>query len=288
MSAENGMNQAETDVKVESSLAQDKLARLKQRLRQLEAAIVAYSGGIDSTFLTHVAREVLSGELLAVTALSPSVSRHDRELAERQAHEMDLGTDHIFVEAREMDDPAYRVNDHTRCYHCRVALMDALQRVARERGITHILLGAIADDADDYRPGETAALERGALFPLREVGLTKVEIRGLARQRGLSQWDRPAAACLSSRLAYGLEVTPQRLQMIEQAEKVLRSLGLRQFRVRHHGDLARIELEPDEILPLITQHRALIVERLRALGFKFVTIDLQGYRRGSFNETLKV
>jgi uncharacterized protein len=263
-----------------------KIERLEGRLRELGSVLVAYSGGIDSTFLVHVARGVLGDDALAVTAVSDSYSRHDREMAVRQAAEMKLGAGHLLIETRETEDPNYRANDGNRCFHCRNALMEALHRVAAERRIPHILLGAIVDDIGDHRPGETAARREGALFPLREAGLTKAEIRKLARERGLSAWDRPASACLSSRIAYGLEVTEERLSMVERAEEALRALGLRQFRVRHHGDVARIEVEPDEIARLASELREAVAAGVRGAGFKFVALDLQGYRQGSLNDAL--
>jgi uncharacterized protein len=263
-----------------------KLDALRRRLAGLQRAVVAYSGGIDSTFLLAVADEVLGEGALGVTAVSPSLSAHEKDAALQQAAELNLGPRHVLVETAELQDEAYRANDAKRCYHCRSAMMEALQREAAARGIEAILLGAIADDLDDYRPGEAAAAESGALFPLREAGLSKDEIRLLARARGLSGWDRPAAACLASRLAYGLEVTPERLAMVEQAEALLREWGYAQVRVRHHGQLARIELPPAQLGAFVDAHAAAAGEALRGLGFTWVALDVEGYRRGSFNAML--
>ena len=266
--------------------AEAKLDALKAILSSMDSAIVAYSGGIDSTFLMSVAKEVLGDKALAVTAHSASYSAHDQELAASQAEEMKLNGKHLTVITQENENPAYRKNASDRCYFCRAELMEKLTTIAEEKGIQNILLGAIADDVNDHRPGEAAALERGARFPLREAGLTKAEIREIARERGLSQWDRPAAPCLSSRIAYGLPVTEERLQMVEQAEDYLRALGLRQFRVRHHGELARIEVEPQEITRLASDQRDELAAVFHTLGFRYVTLDLDGYRTGSMNEVL--
>ena len=259
---------------------------LVARLLELDSVLVAFSGGADSAYLAWIAHETLGDRALAVTALSPSFSSHDRQQAATFARNLYLR--HEFVETHEFENPLYVVNQADRCYHCKTELFGELAKLRAARGFGAVTYGVNADDMKDFRPGHRAASEFGVLAPLLEVGLTKVEIRELSRHAGLSTWDRPASACLSSRIPYGVPVTVENLSRIERAESALREFGFQQIRVRCHGELARIEIAPDE-LPRAFQvevARAL-AEHLRQIGFMYVTLDLEGYRQGSLNAALK-
>ena len=267
----------------------DALARKEQALRALVrglgTAIVAFSGGADSAYLAYIAHAELGDRVLCVTADSPSYPRRHRDLALRLVG--DLGLRHEFIQTHEMDVAQYRANPVNRCYFCKQELYGQLSRMARERGITTILDGNNADDRGDYRPGRQAAREFGVRSPLDEVGLGKDEIRELSRLAGLPTWDEPASACLSSRIPYFSEVTDEKLRMIERAEEKLHAVGFRVCRVRHHDELARIEIGRGELArALEPEMSALIVRELKAIGYRYVAIDLQGYRTGSLNEGL--
>ena len=263
----------------------EKTTKLESRLRGLGSLVVAYSGGVDSTFLLAIARDVLGDKVLAVTAVSPSFPASERATAEQVAKE--LGVQHVWVETDEMDDAQFRANPPDRCYYCKISLARKLRAVAESHGIPHVALGANADDPSDFRPGLRAAEECGLLHPLLEAGLTKAEIRELSRRRGLRTWDLPAAACLASRIPYGEEITSEKLRRIEEAEAYLRSLGPRRVRVRCHGDVARVEVDPADIALLAAEEtRRALAARLKSLGFAYVTLDLEGYRMGSMNEVL--
>jgi uncharacterized protein len=260
-------------------------AALRQCLRQCGSVVVAFSGGVDSALLAAVAAEVLGDRALAVTADSPSYPSRHRDFAIRIARDFSLR--HEFVTTSEMESAAYTANPSNRCYYCKQELFGRLTALARDRGFAVVADGNNADDRGDYRPGRDAAREHGVRSPLDEAGLTKAEIRRLSRGLGLPTWDEPASACLSSRIPYGSEVTVEKLRMIEQAEDVLHSLGFRQCRVRHHGEVARLELSPDEMPRAIDASvREAVVRDLKAIGYRYVSLDLQGYRTGSLNEVL--
>ena len=268
------------------SVSLQKQERLFAALRGIDSLLVAFSGGADSAYLAWAAHQVLGDRALAVTALSASFSRHDREQAE--AFVRSSGVRHQFIETHEFQNPLYVANNADRCYHCKDELFDRMALLAKQGHFSAIAYGINADDTRDFRPGHRAAREHCVLAPLLDAAMHKDEIRELSRLAGLPTWDRPASACLSSRIPYGIAVTPELLDKIDRAESVLRDLGFRQFRVRAHGELARIELAQDELArgldPALSQQ---IAARIKAEGFAFVTLDLEGYRRGSLNSLLK-
>lgn len=256
-------------------------------LSQLGSVIVAFSGGADSAYLAHAAHKVLGARALAVTAESASYPDAHRQLALRVAREFDIP--HEIIRTAEIQRPEYRANPANRCYFCKDELYSHLSTLARERGFAVVVDGSNADDRGDYRPGRQAAREHGVRSPLDEVELSKADIRSLSHAAGLPTWDVPASACLSSRIPYGSEVTEEKLRTIEAAENVLRELGFRVFRVRHHETLARLEIARDEMPRALEPSVAERLTRdLRALGYQHVTVDLQGYRLGSLNEALRL
>ena len=262
-----------------------KAAALDARLAGLGSVLVAYSGGVDSAFLAITAARVLGSRSLCITADSPSYPERHRDLATAVAHAFNLR--HEIIHTEEMARPEYRANPANRCYYCKHELYTHLSALARARGFAAVVDGSNADDRGDYRPGRQAAREFGVVSPLDESGLTKADIRLLARRAGMATWDEPASACLSSRIPYLSEVTDEKLRTIEAAERVLRTLGFRIFRVRHHESIARLELGRDEIARALEVDLAETIDReLRALGYQHVTIDLRGYRLGSLNEGL--
>jgi pyridinium-3,5-biscarboxylic acid mononucleotide sulfurtransferase len=265
----------------------EKLELLRAILRELDRVLVAYSGGVDSAFLLKVAVDTLGDRVLAVTARSDSYAEGELEDAKRVATE--IGAQHLVVDTHEMENEAYLANPSNRCYFCKAELWDTLGPIALGRGITALVDGFNVDDVGDFRPGAKAARERGVRSPLREAGLGKQDIRALSRELGLSTWDKPALACLSSRVPYGESIDREKLSQIDRAERLLRELGFRQVRVRHHGQIARIELPAEDIARFVGEGLAAPVSRrIKELGFQFVTLDLEGYRTGSLNETLKV
>jgi len=251
----------------------------------LRSVIVALSGGTDSAYLAWAAHRALGEKALSVTALSESYSAYDREQVEIFLKA--TGVRHEFIETHELENPAYQANAADRCYYCKDELFNVLDGLAKGRGFAVVAYGVNADDTSDFRPGRRAAAEHSVLTPLLEAELHKEEIRFLAKRAGLPCWDRPASACLSSRLPYGTEVTAERLSLVERGEAALRELGFKQFRVRLHDKLARVELAPDELPRALDPELAAAIARaLKATGFTYVALDLEGYRQGSLNETL--
>ena len=262
-----------------------KEVRLRDELAKVPSLIVAYSGGVDSAYLAYAAHRTLGERMLAVTAVSASYSERDRHEAEACASRFKFP--HEFIETDEVSNPAYRANDPNRCYFCKDELFQKLDELAERRGYAAVAYGVNLDDQGDWRPGQRAAREHKVLTPLLDAQLTKADIRELARRAGVPVWDRPASACLSSRIAYGIEVTPERLSVVEKGEEALRSLGFKQFRVRYHEKLVRLEIAPEELPSALTPEMARrFVEIFKALGFTYVTLDLEGYRQGSLNTHL--
>jgi len=262
-----------------------KAERLRQILASRARLIVAYSGGVDSAFLAWTAHRVLGDQMLAVIADSASLARTHLEDALTFARKHEIPVE--VVETQELENPAYIRNDAMRCFHCKDELFTVLERYREARGFDAIAYGVNADDEGDFRPGQQAARQHHVLAPLLEAGLNKAEIRELARQADLWVWDKPASACLSSRMEYGRAVTPEALRVIERGEDALRALGFRQFRVRHHGEIVRIEIAPEELPRALTAEMAReFTAVFKGLGFKFVTLDLEGFRSGSMNQLL--
>jgi pyridinium-3,5-biscarboxylic acid mononucleotide sulfurtransferase len=265
--------------------AEEKELSLLKQLAEFPSVIVALSGGADSAYLAWAAQRAVGERALSVTALSASYSAHDRSVVEEFVRQ--LGVRHEFIETHEMENPKYRANAADRCYFCKDELFTVLDVMAQERGFAVVAYGVNADDTLDFRPGHRAASEHRVLAPLLDAGLHKTEIRQLSQRAGLPTWDRPASACLASRLPYGTEVTPERLALVERGEAALRELGFRQFRVRLHDKLARIEIAPDEMPRAMSPEMAVSISaRLKAAGFTYVALDLEGYRQGSLNESL--
>jgi len=269
-----------------AEVAEEKERQLLAELAALPSVIVALSGGIDSAYLAWAAHSALGDQALSVTAISASYSAFDREQVESFLRA--TGARHEFVETHELENPDYRVNDADRCYYCKDELFTVLDAMAAERKITAVAYGVNADDTFDFRPGQRAAAEHKVLAPLLHARLHKPEIRFLAERAGLPMWDRPASACLASRLPYGTAVTEERLSLVERGEAALRRLGFRQFRVRLHDNLGRVEIAEDELSRALTLPMASAISTaLKAAGFTYVTLDLEGYRQGSLNDVLR-
>jgi len=268
------------------AISMQKLDRLKDVLLRLERVLVAYSGGVDSTLLLKVSRDVLGNEVVAVTTSSRTYP--DRELEEAKEIAKMLGVRHVIIETHELENDKFASNPPERCYYCKNELFSKLWEIARKFRLNHVLDGSNSDDVNDYRPGARAAEEHGVRSPLREAGLTKDEIRALSREMNLPTWDKPPAACLASRFPYGSRITPEKLSQVEKAENVIRAVGIKQVRVRHHGNTARIEVPPADFRKLLnTCTSGQIVQEMKRLGYDYVTLDLEGYRTGSMNEPLR-
>jgi uncharacterized protein len=262
----------------------DKYNKLQAILTDMESVVVAFSGGVDSTFLLDVAIKTLGRErVLAVTADSETYPTEELEAAKRLAHE--LGATHVVIETSELSIPGYKENNGNRCYFCKRSLFEHLEPFVKDGAYKHIIYGLIADDMNEHRPGVQAAKERGVRGPLQEAGLYKEEIRDLSREHELPTWNKPSFACLSSRIAYGETITAEKLGRVGESERYIRSLGFGQVRVRSHGDIARIEVEPDA-MELLIVHASDISDKLKELGFIYVAMDLTGYRSGSMNQVL--
>ena len=287
MSAQSGTVGPEQPGLEHPGLEQAELKRhaLEERLRALGSVMVAYSGGVDSAFLAATAHRVLGEKMLAVLADSASLARRDMEQARTFAEAQ--GMPLRVIQTEELDKPEYQRNDANRCFHCKTELFEGMKALGAKLGFTHIAYGMNADDTRDYRPGQRAAQEHEVLAPLADAGLTKLEIRTLAKAAGYTLWDRPAAPCLSSRVEYGRTVTREVLEQVERGEESLRQLGFREFRVRHHGDLARVEIARSELQRALTMEMLdAITAALRKIGFQYVTLDTTGFRSGAMNEVL--
>ena len=271
----------------DSERLKEKEARLFAILRDLGQVIVAYSGGTDSAYLAWAAVQALGENAVAITADSASIAESHKHDAEQFAR--DNGIRHEYIETYEFDNPKYVANNPDRCFHCKDELFNRLQEVSAERGIAHIVYGVNKDDLGDYRPGQNAARLHEVKAPLVEVDLTKAEIRELSRMAGLQTWDRPASACLSSRIPYGTPVTPETVRTVDRGEEALGKLGFRQFRVRFHGELVRIEIAREEMPRALSMQMAgELTAIFKPLGFHYVTLDLEGYRQGAMNEVLNL
>jgi uncharacterized protein len=274
-----------TDIELQSLTAAQKEDRLVQILSGLESVIVGFSGGVDSAYLAHIANRTLGSRALCVTAISPSYPSFQKR--ETQDFVLKFNLNHLEIESEELDNPNYRENAPNRCYFCKSELFGKLEALARGRGYRWVIDGTNFDDLGDFRPGRKAATEHAIRSPLLEAGMTKVDIREMSRRNGLPTWDKPALPCLSSRFPYGTSISAEKLSVVDSGENILRDFGFRIFRVRYHEELVRLEFAPEELAKALNPTMAaILLKRFKELGFKYVTIDLEGYRSGSLNEVL--
>lgn len=266
-------------------LLEEKFQLLKDNIRKRGSAAIAFSGGVDSTFLVRVAHEVLGDKMIAVTATSSTYP--ERELKEAIEYAKNMGVKHIIISSEELDIEGFASNPKNRCYYCKKELFTKISEVAKENSVEYAFDGSNLDDNGDYRPGMQAARELEVISPLKEANLTKADIRELSKELGLPTWDKPSFACLSSRFPYGSKITLPKLKMVDEAEQYLLDLGIRQVRVRHHGEIARIEVSPEERVQFFdVEIMDKIGEKFKKIGFTYITLDMLGYRTGSMNEVL--
>ena len=261
-----------------------KLEKLRQILKEMDKALLAYSGGTDSTFLLKVAHDVLGKNVIAVTANSSTYPKQELDQAKQLAK--NIGVNHIIIKSEEMKNERFSKNTPNRCYYCKKELFLKIKKTAADKNISYIIDGSNVDDTKDYRPGTKALMEHAIRSPLKEAGLTKKEIREISREMKLNSWDKPAQACLASRFPYGTKITKERLKQVERAESYLSNLGLNQIRVRYHNEIARIEVTKDDSQKIL-KHTKKIIQQFKKLGFTYITLDIEGYRTGSLNEVLK-
>lgn len=283
------MNQAVVEIqRVSNNGSNDPLAkeeRLRNLFRDLDSVIVAYSGGVDSSYVAYVANSVLGEQAVCITGESASLPAYQRDEIDDVVKA--FGFHHERIQTEELEHPEYRANNGNRCYFCKDELYGKLEKIAQSRGIATIVDGSTTDDLGDYRPGRQAATEHSVRSPLIEVGMSKSDVRELSRKVNLPTWNKPASPCLSSRIAYGTTVTIERLKSIDRGEEILREFGFREFRVRHHDMLVRLEISQEELDRVLSKEMfEKLASRFRALGFKYVTLDLHGFRSGSMNEVL--